>query len=113
MMPWYQSKQFWFNVLAVVVTVATAFGYSDDRIDPRAVVIAQLAVAVINVVLRFAFPGGPPAAARAAGARVHTLGEPVRPDHRRGYGQPVRRANRVAAAAFAASTAGLAVLLLV
>jgi hypothetical protein len=54
-LPWYKSKQFWFNILAVVVTIATAFGFDSFAPDPRYLLIAQLAIAVINVVLRFAF----------------------------------------------------------
>ena len=57
--PWYKSKQFWFNVLAVVITIATAFDFDTFTPDPRIMVIAQALIAVINVVLRFAIPSKP------------------------------------------------------
>ena len=62
MTPWYKSKQFWFNVLTVIVAVAAAFGFDDFEPDARTIVIAQLAAAAVNVALRFAFPSSPPPA---------------------------------------------------
>ena len=52
---WYFSLSFWFNVLAVIVAVASAFGFADFESDPLVPTIAVLIVAVINAVIRF-FP---------------------------------------------------------
>jgi hypothetical protein len=52
---WYFSLSFWFNVLAVIVAVASAFGFADFNPDPLVPTVAVLIVAVINAVIRF-FP---------------------------------------------------------
>lgn len=62
MIPWYKSKQFWFNVLTLVIAVATAFGFESFTPDARIVVIAPLIIAAINVLLRFVLPTPPPPA---------------------------------------------------
>ena len=50
--PFWRSKTFWFNVLAFVVAVAAAFGYTGELpADWQALVPA--AVAIINIILRF------------------------------------------------------------
>lgn len=48
----YQSKTFWFNVLAFVVAVAANFGYTGE-LAPEAQQFVLPAVFVINIVLRF------------------------------------------------------------
>ena len=57
---WYKSKQFWFNVLAVIITIATAFDFDTFTPDPRILVISQALIAVVNVILRFALPSNVP-----------------------------------------------------
>ena len=47
--PFYQSKTLWFNIIAVVVFVATSQGYADFVPDLE---LMALAAAVLNVVLR-------------------------------------------------------------
>lgn len=49
----YQSKTFWFNVLALVATVATSFGYADFQPSPELANYALVVVTIINVALRF------------------------------------------------------------
>ena len=49
MKKWYLSKTLWFNVVAVAVFIASAFGYAD--FIPDADVLAIVA-AVLNLVLR-------------------------------------------------------------
>ena len=48
----WKSKTFWFNVLALVVAVATAFGFGEFEPDPRISQIATFVVLVINLILR-------------------------------------------------------------
>jgi hypothetical protein len=48
------SKTFWFNVLALVVTIATAFGFGSFQPDPKTAEYALVAVTIINLLLRFA-----------------------------------------------------------
>jgi hypothetical protein len=62
MTPWYKSKQFWFNVATVIVTLLTALTPEDFSPDPSTLLIAQLVIAIINVTLRFALPSPPPPA---------------------------------------------------
>ena len=47
------SKTFWFNVLALVVTVAGAFGFGDHVPADEVGQIALVLVTVVNLVLRF------------------------------------------------------------
>jgi hypothetical protein len=47
------SKTFWFNVLALVITIASAFGYASFTADPKIDQYALVAVTLINLVLRF------------------------------------------------------------
>jgi len=54
----YQSETFWFNVLALVAAIASAFGYADFVADPNMEQYALVAVTVINLVLRFATSTG-------------------------------------------------------
>lgn len=49
----YQSKTFWFNVLALVATVAGSFGYADFQPSPELANYALVVVTIINVALRF------------------------------------------------------------
>jgi len=50
--PW-QSKTFWFNVLAIIVMVAGAFGFSSFELSPDYQQLAVGLIAVINLALRF------------------------------------------------------------
>jgi len=56
--PIYRSKTFWFNVLALIVTVAGAFGFSDFKLSPDYQQLAVGLVAIINLALRFATDKG-------------------------------------------------------
>jgi len=49
----WQSKTFWFNVLAIIVMVAGAFGFSDFKLSPDYQQLAVGLIAVINLALRF------------------------------------------------------------
>ena len=51
--PFWQSKTFWFNVLALVVTVAGAFGYRQFQPSPDVGELALGIVALVNIILRF------------------------------------------------------------
>jgi hypothetical protein len=48
---WYLSKTFWFNVLAVIVAVAMAFGYTGEMPKEWATFIPAI-IAIINIILR-------------------------------------------------------------
>jgi hypothetical protein len=48
------SKTFWFNVIAFAVAVAQAFGFGGFTPDPQLAEYITVAVALINIVLRFA-----------------------------------------------------------
>ncbi len=50
---WYKSKVFWFNVLALVVMLASAFGFGDFTPDPQWVEIGGVLITIINLILRF------------------------------------------------------------
>ena len=47
-----KSKTFWFNVIALVVLVAGAFGFKNVEVDPNLESYALVIVAVVNIVLR-------------------------------------------------------------
>lgn len=47
------SKTFWFNVLALIVTIAGAFGFTTFQPDAKTGEYALVAVTIINLVLRF------------------------------------------------------------
>jgi len=49
----WQSKVFWFNVVALIVVVAGAFGFGEFSPDPEVVEYGVVVVTVINLVLRF------------------------------------------------------------
>lgn len=51
--PFWRSKTFWFNVLALIVMVANAFGFADFQADPEVSQMAFVIVTVVNLVLRF------------------------------------------------------------
>lgn len=53
MKPFYESKTLWFNVLALIVIVATAFGFADFEASGDIVELGSVIVAVVNIVLRF------------------------------------------------------------
>ncbi len=48
-----KSKTFWFNVLAVIVAIASAFGYSGE-VPTGVIVFLPAIIALINLALRFA-----------------------------------------------------------
>ena len=51
--PFWESKTFWFNLLALAVAIATAFGYDRFKPSPDVERIALGIVAVANILLRF------------------------------------------------------------
>jgi len=57
--PFWRSKTFWFNALAVVVAVAGAFGFEQFHPDPAVGGIAAAIVAVVNLILRIWFTRQP------------------------------------------------------
>jgi hypothetical protein len=48
----YQSKTFWFNVIALVVMVLGAFGYKGEVPEEWAALVPAI-LAIVNLVLRF------------------------------------------------------------
>lgn len=52
MKKWYASKTLWFNVLAFIVALASAFGYTGELATDWMVFVPAIA-AIINIVLRF------------------------------------------------------------
>ena len=50
---WYQSKTLWFNLLALVVAIASAFGFADFQPSGEVQAIAGIIITIINLVLRF------------------------------------------------------------
>ena len=65
---WWKSKVFWFNVLAIVVLVASAFGFGEFEPDPQWVEVGGVLVSVINLLLRLFVTKQPLASARAVRA---------------------------------------------
>lgn len=55
--PWYESKTIWFNALAILVLIASQFGFGEFELDQNTIdtVLKILAgiTAVTNVGLRF------------------------------------------------------------
>ena len=51
--PFYVSKTFWFNVLALVVVVAGAFGFAEFQPTPEVETYGLVLVTIANIVLRF------------------------------------------------------------
>ena len=50
--PWWRSKTLWFNLVALMVAVATAFGYGEFEPSPEVQQWALVIVTVVNLVLR-------------------------------------------------------------
>lgn len=50
--PFYASKTFWFNVLALIVMVANAFGFAGFEPDASVTEIGTFIIIAINLVLR-------------------------------------------------------------
>lgn len=50
---WYQSKTILFNILALVVMIAGAFGFGGFTPSPEVQEIASVLMTVMNIVLRF------------------------------------------------------------
>ncbi len=46
------SKTFWFNLLALVVLVANAFGFADFQHDPALDQYALVIITLVNIALR-------------------------------------------------------------
>lgn len=55
----YASKTFWFNILFLLVTVASMFGFADFQPSEAWGEIALAVVTVVNVVLRIWFTDQP------------------------------------------------------
>jgi hypothetical protein len=47
------SKTLWFNILALAVGIAQAFGFAGFTADPQIAEYITVGVAVINIILRF------------------------------------------------------------
>ena len=69
---WYKSKVFWFNVLAIIVLIASAFGFGEFEPDPQWVEVGGVLISVINLLLRFLTqqPLARPSTVRAMRARA-------------------------------------------
>ena len=52
MKKFYKSKTFWFNILALLVAVVSAFGYTGE-LSPELAVFVPALIAIINIILRF------------------------------------------------------------
>lgn len=48
-----RSKTFWFNLLALLVLVANAFGFADFQHDAAVDQIGLVIVTVVNIIIRF------------------------------------------------------------
>lgn len=51
--PVWASRTIWFNVLALVILVASSFGFVEFKADPWVQGVAPAVVLVVNLVLRF------------------------------------------------------------
>ena len=49
---WYASKTFWFNLVALVVMVLGAFGYTGEVPDEWGVFVPAI-IAAVNLILRY------------------------------------------------------------
>lgn len=49
----WKSKTFWFNILALLVAVASAFGFSEFQPDSQVAEYALVIVTVVNIILHF------------------------------------------------------------
>jgi len=70
---WYKSKVFWFNVLALVVMLASAFGFAEFQPDARWVEVGSVIITVVNLLLRLFVTKQPlarPSTVRAMRARA-------------------------------------------
>ncbi len=47
-----QSKTFWFNLLAIIVAIASFFGFGEFNPDPKVSEGIATATAIINILLR-------------------------------------------------------------
>ena len=52
MKKWYASKTFWFNLVALVVMVLGAFGYTGEVPEDWGVYVPAI-IALVNLVLRY------------------------------------------------------------
>lgn len=53
MKPFYKSKTFWFNILALATIIAGQFGFSEFRPDGWVNDIGVAIVIIVNIILRF------------------------------------------------------------
>lgn len=53
---WFASKTLWWNILAFVVAIASAFGYADELPQEWAVFVPAI-IAVVNMILRLMTKG--------------------------------------------------------
>lgn len=51
--PFYESKVFWFNILAGIIAVAGIFGFGEYKPSADVLEIIGVVVAAINIILRF------------------------------------------------------------
>jgi len=58
MKKWYTSKTFWFNVLALLVAVATQYGYT-GALPEEWLIFVPVLVYLVNLVLRLFFTKEP------------------------------------------------------
>jgi len=49
---WYLSKTLWFNILALLAMVATAFGFADFKPDTWVMEVGTIIILLINIILR-------------------------------------------------------------
>ena len=48
---WWASKTLWFNILAFIAAIASAFGYTGE-LSPEWAVFVPAIIAIVNVLLR-------------------------------------------------------------
>ncbi len=51
--PFYQSKTFWFNILAGVIAIAGIFGFASFEPSSEVLEVIGVIVAAVNIVLRY------------------------------------------------------------
>lgn len=56
---WYLSKTFYFNILALIVAVAGAFGFAEHQVGTEWTQAIGIVVTIVNLVLRLWFTKEP------------------------------------------------------